>query len=150
MKKLNISIASLVLTSCSIHDASTAQDRELQKRAANLHLTSAEMDIANALISGFATETGAPVINSRDVGHVLCYAVHVEMPERYTIPHLDYLKNYVEVDKDYYGWFKMKGVPGTDAKAMGDIYLKAFNECKSLGPRVKIFNQIKKERRTAK
>jgi hypothetical protein len=37
-------------------------------------------------------------------------------------------------------------VSGADAKAMGDIYLEAFNDCKNLPMRVKILKKIKNQR----
>ncbi|WP_066555650.1 hypothetical protein [Croceicoccus bisphenolivorans] len=114
--------ALLVLSACD----GLADDSD---RFDNLNLTSEELEVAQALVTGFKKETGLPILRSREYGRAACYSRMVEMPDHLKRAHLAYLADYPEADADYYGYFAKMGVSETDAYEVYQRFEVADEKC---------------------
>jgi len=124
MKHLLI-LAGVLLIACSDAQRSEMEAEKLE----SFNLTSAQREIADALVIGYKTDTGLPILRSRDYARAACYAKEVRMPARFKRAHILYLSSYPEADKNFYPFFKRHGVSDQVAYDMSQIFQKAYDQC---------------------
>ncbi len=115
----------LALTACSAEDRAAMEKDKLD----NFDLTPKQYEIAQALVEGYKKDTGLPMLRSQDYGRAGCYAKTVKMPAMYDRAHILYLKNYIEADKDFYGFFKRHGIGDNMAWEMSQKFQYAYDQC---------------------
>lgn len=95
----------------------------------SMDLSEKERQVAEALVEGYKKEMGTPILRSRDYGHAGCYAKSVRMPSSYHNVHLKYLRNYTEIDNDFYPWFRSQGLSDDTAYKISEYVQAGFEEC---------------------
>ncbi len=117
-------IAALALVACG-GDPSAKEARKLDEAA----LSPDERSVAEALIEGFKTETGAASVSEAEIERAACYARAVDMPEQFSDAHKSYLADYAAIDEDFYPWFEARGVSMEDAWDIAERVKKGFEAC---------------------
>ncbi len=125
MRKSWIIGTAILLAACSAEERAGMEREKLE----SFGLSASEYEIASALVVGYKKETGRPLLRSQDYGRAACYARQVQMPAMYSRAHLMYLKNYPEIDRDFYGYFKRQGVGEQMAYQMSQKFKSAYDAC---------------------
>ena len=125
MRKILILSMVGLLAACSAEERAGMEREKLE----SFNLSPAEYEVAAALVEGYKKETGRPLLRSQDYGRAACYARQVQMPAMYSRAHLMYLKNYPEIDRDFYGYFKRQGVGEQMAYQMSQKFKSAYDSC---------------------
>ena len=127
MKKSRVLVSALWLglAACSAEQRAEMESEKLE----SYDLTVDQRAIADALLVGYKAETGLPMLRSRDYARAACYAKTVDMPSSYARAHLLYLRNYGEVDKDFYPYFNREGIDDNTAWEMSENFRVAYEKC---------------------
>lgn len=125
-------LAAFLLAACSAEDRAQMEADRLDK----LELSDDERTIAEAYLVGWKKAARRDMLKSREYAQAACYAKSVKMPSSLHRAHLLYLEDYTAIDKDYYAFFKSKGISDSAAERMGNIYVETFESC-TLGAMMK-------------
>jgi hypothetical protein len=92
-------------------------------------LSGSQIDIMDAYYEGITKKKKEPTMSRRFTRIAGCYADLVEMPDRFDVPHRAYIRDFEAVEKNYYPWFKRRGVNQNDAYDIGQRVKKAADKC---------------------
>ena len=117
----------LTLSSCSSEtftpEAKRADAIEMFK------LTSAQTDIMDAYFEGLSKSGEEGKFTRRWTRIAACYASRVVISQKYDIVHRAYIRDFEEIEKDYYSWFQRRGVGEDAAYEIGQKVKKAADFC---------------------
>lgn len=118
-------LAALVLAACSAEDRAQMHADRLDR----FELSGDERVIAEAYLVGWKKAARRDLLKSKEYAQAVCYAKSVKMPSSLQRAHLLYLEDYTAIDKNYYAFFKSKGISDSAAERMGNIYVETFKNC---------------------
>jgi hypothetical protein len=118
-------LAILLVAACSEAELAEMEGDRFDK----MNLSARQLKVAQAMVAGFKKEFGIPVLRSREYLRAGCYAKKVNVPLAFEDAHLSYLANYVEADRDYYGFFSRQGLSEQHAWAVSEAFHRAQAAC---------------------
>ncbi len=124
-RKIVWPLAALLLATCSPEQRAEMESERLDR----YNLTEDQREIADSYIKGWKKSARRDLLRSREYGAAICYAKSVDMPASLRKPHLLYLEDYTEIDKNYYAFFRSHGISESSAERMGKISFETFNSC---------------------
>lgn|GEM_PF-1925093 len=133
---IRIKTAMAISAACLLAACDANLEQMEADKFASFGLSDSERAVAEALIEGYKKEMGMPVLRSRDYGRAACYAKSVVMSSRHNDVHIAYLRDYSNIDADYYRWFANKGYSEQDAWKISERVLKGYADC-SMGALIK-------------
>ena len=122
MRRLCFIAAILLVTACDM-------EKMEGDRLDSMELNESQRIIAEALIEGYKKEMGGVPLRSRDIMHAGCYAKTVRIPSSYHNVHIKYLRNYTEIDNNYYPWFRSQGLSDDTAYKVSEWVNDGFEKC---------------------
>ena len=92
-------------------------------------LTNAQIDIMDAYYEGITKNKPEPATSRRFTRIAACYAAQIEVADRYDVPHRAYIRDFEAVEKNYYPWFKSRGISQDAAYELGQRVRKTADKC---------------------
>ena len=92
-------------------------------------LDAAQADIMDAYFEGMTKKSPEGRFIRRWSQISACYASRINIEPRYDVVHRDYIRDFVEVERDYYPWFQRRGVSDDAAYQIGQKVKKTSDFC---------------------